>query len=160
MKTVVKARTLRVSKSVTPTQVQAGERVTYTIVFTNDSEISVDQVYITDTLPGGVTNVSLNTTDAAFNGQNGNAYSWISTTMPAGEVGTIEISFNAITSPVAADGRIYFTAEEGDIHVVKAGPVYEHMATNPMGEVCLATPAVSDGMIFVRTPHHLFGISE
>jgi outer membrane protein assembly factor BamB len=63
-------------------------------------------------------------------------------------------------SPVAADGRLYFTSEEGDIHVVKAGPEYELLATNSMGEVCLATPAIADGMIFVRTAKHLFGIGE
>ena len=63
-------------------------------------------------------------------------------------------------SPVAADGKLYFTSEEGDIHVVKAGPEYELLATNPMGEVCLATPAIADGMIFVRTSKHLFAIGE
>ena len=44
--------------------------------------------------------------------------------------------------------------------MVKAGPDYELLATNPMGEVCLATPAIADGMIFVRTAKHLFGIGE
>ena len=63
-------------------------------------------------------------------------------------------------SPVAADGKLYFTSEEGDIHVVQAGPQYKLLATNPMGEVCLATPAISEGMIFVRTSKHLFGIGE
>jgi outer membrane protein assembly factor BamB len=63
-------------------------------------------------------------------------------------------------SPIAADGKLYLTSEDGEIHVVKAGPKYEHLATNPMGEVCMATPAVSEGMIFVRTQHHLFGIGE
>lgn len=63
-------------------------------------------------------------------------------------------------SPVAADGKLYFTSEDGDIQVIKAGPEYELLATNPMGEVCLATPAISDGMIFVRTSKHLFGIGE
>ena len=63
-------------------------------------------------------------------------------------------------SPVAADGKLYFSSEDGDIHVVKAGSEYELLATNPMGEVCLATPAVCDGMILVRTAKHLFGIGE
>ncbi len=53
-------------------------------------------------------------------------------------------------SPVAADGRIYFTSEDGEVRVVKAGPKFELLAVNPVGEACLATPAVSDGMIFVR----------
>ena len=63
-------------------------------------------------------------------------------------------------SPVAADGKLYFTGEDGDIHVIKAGPEYELLATNTMGEVCLATPAISEGMMFVRTSKHLFGIGK
>ncbi len=46
--------------------------------------------------------------------------------------------------------------KDGDIFVVKAGPKYELLATNPMGEVLMATPAISDGMIFVRGEHHVF----
>ena len=63
-------------------------------------------------------------------------------------------------SPVAAAGRLYLTSEEGEIYVVKAGPKYELLATNPMNEVCMATPAISEGMLFVRTQHNLFGIGE
>lgn len=58
-------------------------------------------------------------------------------------------------SPVAADGKLYFTSEDGDIFVVKAGPKFELLASNPMGEVCMATPAISGGAIFVRTEHHV-----
>jgi outer membrane protein assembly factor BamB len=63
-------------------------------------------------------------------------------------------------SPVAADGKVYFTSEDGDVFVVKAGPKYELLATNPIGEVCMASPAISDGMIFVRAEHHVFAIGE
>jgi hypothetical protein len=44
--------------------------------------------------------------------------------------------------------------------VVKAGPKFELLAVNQMGDACLATPAISDGMIFVRTLHELFGIAR
>ena len=64
------------------------------------------------------------------------------------------------SSPVAADGRLYFGSEDGDVFVVKAGPQFEVLATNPMGEVIMATPAVSGGMIFIRTLHHLFGVGQ
>ena len=64
------------------------------------------------------------------------------------------------SSPVAADGRLYFASEDGDVFVVKAGPTFEVLATNPMGEVILTTPAISGGMIFIRTLHHLFGIGS
>lgn len=63
-------------------------------------------------------------------------------------------------SPIAADDKIYFTSEDGEIFVVKAGPQYELISTNSMGEVCMATPAISDGLIFVRTQGHVFGIGE
>ena len=58
-------------------------------------------------------------------------------------------------SPVAADGQIYFPSEDGEVFVVKAGPTFELLSTNPMGEVIMATPAVSGGMIFIRTLGHL-----
>ena len=63
-------------------------------------------------------------------------------------------------SPVAADGKLYLSSEDGDVFVVKTGPKYELMATNPMGEVLMATPAISDGMIFVRGQHSVFCIAE
>ncbi|NOU16424.1 MAG: PQQ-binding-like beta-propeller repeat protein [Bacteroidales bacterium] len=59
-------------------------------------------------------------------------------------------------SPVAADGKLYFTSEEKGIIVVKAGPEFEQITINPIGEICMATPAISDGLIFVRGQHHLF----
>ncbi len=63
-------------------------------------------------------------------------------------------------SPVAAEGKLFFTSEDGDIHVVKAGPEYELLATNAMGAPCLATPAIGGGLLFVRTSKHLFGIGR
>jgi outer membrane protein assembly factor BamB len=63
-------------------------------------------------------------------------------------------------SPVAADGRIYLTSEEGGVRVVKAGPKFELLAVNPVGEVCMATPAISDGLLFVRTERHLIALGR
>ncbi|NOT59059.1 MAG: PQQ-binding-like beta-propeller repeat protein [Acidobacteria bacterium] len=63
-------------------------------------------------------------------------------------------------SPVAANGNLYFPNEDGDIVVIKAGATYELVSQNPMGEVLMATPAISDGMIFVRGQKHLFAIAE
>lgn len=44
--------------------------------------------------------------------------------------------------------------------VVKAGEKYELLATNPVGEVLMATPAISDGTIFIRGEHSVFAIRE
>lgn len=68
------------------------------------------------------------------------------------------VAFTA--SPVAADGRIFFTGEDGDIYVVKAGPKFERIAINKIGEICMASPAISDGMIFIRSQHHIYGIGR
>ncbi len=62
-------------------------------------------------------------------------------------------------SPIAADGRIYLTSEDGDVFVVRAGPEYELLAVNSMGAVCLATPAISGGQMFIRTTEHLVAVS-
>ena len=61
-------------------------------------------------------------------------------------------------SPVAADGKIYFASEDGDVHVVKAGPTYELLTTNVMDEVIMATPTISDGLIFIRGLRHVYAI--
>jgi outer membrane protein assembly factor BamB len=61
-------------------------------------------------------------------------------------------------SPVAADGKIYFVSEEGQVHVVKAGPAFEVLAVNDLGEVTMATPAISDGVLYFRTRSSLVAI--
>ena len=61
-------------------------------------------------------------------------------------------------SPVASDGKIYFTAEQGDVYVVQAGPEFKLLGVNEMGEICMATPAISQGALFFRTRHHLMAI--
>ena len=67
-------------------------------------------------------------------------------------------SFSA--SPVASDGRIYFASETGEVHVIAAGPEFKQLARNEMGEIMMATPAISDGVMVIRTRKHLFGVSE
>jgi outer membrane protein assembly factor BamB len=67
-------------------------------------------------------------------------------------------SFSA--SPVASDGRLYFTSEQGEIFVARAGPVYEELAKNLMNEVCVATPAISDGTMVIRTLEHVYAVRD
>jgi outer membrane protein assembly factor BamB len=61
-------------------------------------------------------------------------------------------------SPVASDGRIYLPSEDGEIFVIRAGPKFELLGRNDMGEPLMATPAISDGSLIVRTQHHLWAI--
>ena len=63
-------------------------------------------------------------------------------------------------SPVLADGKIYATDEEGTTTVLKAGPQFEVLAENSMGEYTLSSPAISDGQIFLRTEKALYGIGK
>ena len=67
-------------------------------------------------------------------------------------------SFSA--SPVYADGRIYFLNESGETSVVKAGTSFELLARNPLPGRTLASIAVADGAIFLRTATHLYRIEQ
>jgi outer membrane protein assembly factor BamB len=63
-------------------------------------------------------------------------------------------------SPVAADGKIYLSNEDGEMLVIEAGATFRHIATNSIGEMLMATPALSDGVMFVRGVSTLFAISR
>ncbi len=63
-------------------------------------------------------------------------------------------------SPVAADGKIYLPGEDGDVFVVRAGPKYELLATNALGEILMTTPAISEGLLLIKTQHHLWAIGR
>jgi outer membrane protein assembly factor BamB len=63
-------------------------------------------------------------------------------------------------SPVAADGRIYLSSEDGDIIVVAAGREFRKLAVNPMGDLLMATPALSNGVMYVRSAGSLFAIGR
>ena len=65
-----------------------------------------------------------------------------------------------VGSPVAADGHIYFPCETGYMFVLKAGPEFKMVACNPIGENLLTTPAISEGVMFVRGQESLFAFRE
>jgi outer membrane protein assembly factor BamB len=67
-------------------------------------------------------------------------------------------SFSA--SPVAADSRLYFASEDGDVFVVKAGRQYELLSRNTMGQPLMATPAISQGMLIVRGENAIYAFGE
>lgn len=62
-------------------------------------------------------------------------------------------------SPVGGDGKLYYTSEEGLCYVVKAGPEFELLSFNDLEETVMATPAISEGVLFFRTRSHLLAIS-
>ena len=61
---------------------------------------------------------------------------------------------------MVADGKLYLVNEEGVTTAIEAGPRPRVLATNPLGEEVLATPAVSNGALFLRTDRHLYCIAE
>jgi outer membrane protein assembly factor BamB len=61
-------------------------------------------------------------------------------------------------SLLASDGKVYVTAEGGEVTVVKAGRTFEVLARNDMGETCMATPAIANRTLFVRTRGHVYAI--
>jgi outer membrane protein assembly factor BamB len=63
-------------------------------------------------------------------------------------------------SPVAANGHLYFTADDGTTFVLKASERFEPVARNPLGEDVVASPALSNGEIFLRGVKHLYCIAE
>jgi outer membrane protein assembly factor BamB len=63
-------------------------------------------------------------------------------------------------SPVAADDKLYFTSEDGDVFVIRPGSVFKLLGVNTMGEICMATPAISEGALFYRTRHHVVAIAD
>jgi outer membrane protein assembly factor BamB len=62
------------------------------------------------------------------------------------------------SSPLASQGRIYFTSEDGDTFVLRAGDKYDEVAKNSLGEMSLATPAVGADSLYVRTQTRLYRI--
>jgi outer membrane protein assembly factor BamB len=100
--------------------------------------VSGDELYMVD--DGGVASC----TDA----RTGNVY-WTH---------RLEGGFSA--SPVLADGKVYFQNEDGVGTVVKAGKTYEQLSVNDLGERTLASYAVTDHAIFIRSEKHLFRISS
>jgi outer membrane protein assembly factor BamB len=61
-------------------------------------------------------------------------------------------------SPVSAEGRLYFVDDDGITYVVKAGPTFEVLSRNALGEGCRASPAIAHGQILLRTLSHLYCI--
>jgi len=59
------------------------------------------------------------------------------------------------TSPIAAEGRIYFQNETGTTYVIKSGKTFELLAQNEIGEPTLASYAVADGTLYLRSEIYL-----
>ncbi|MCA9061240.1 MAG: PQQ-binding-like beta-propeller repeat protein [Planctomycetaceae bacterium] len=63
-------------------------------------------------------------------------------------------------SLITAGGLVYFLADDGITSVVRPGAALDVVQTNPLGEYAFASPAISDGQLFIRGEHHLFAIGQ
>ncbi len=58
------------------------------------------------------------------------------------------------------NGRIFCLSEDGDTFVIQTGPEFKVLATNKLGEMCMATPAALRGSLIIRTMSKLYRISD
>ena len=63
-------------------------------------------------------------------------------------------------SLVSAEGLVYFTSDKGETTVVRPGPEFKLMATNKLNEKADASPAISNGKLYIRTWEHLYCIEN
>ncbi len=76
------------------------------------------------------------------------------------EGGRAPVPATFTSSPVAFDDKILLTSEDGDTFVIKAGPVYEVIRTNSLGEPVYASIAIGAGKLFIRGSTHLYCIGK
>jgi outer membrane protein assembly factor BamB len=72
------------------------------------------------------------------------------------EGGRVPVPATFKASPVAFEGKILITSEDGDTFVLRAGPVHEILGVNVLGEPVYASLAVSRGQVFIRGERHLY----
>ena len=66
-------------------------------------------------------------------------------------------SFTA--SPWSANGRLFCLSEDGDTFVIACGPTFELLGSNPLNELCMASPAIADGKLLIRSASRLVCIT-
>jgi outer membrane protein assembly factor BamB len=74
------------------------------------------------------------------------------------EGGRMPVAQRFWASPVAFEGKFMLAGTDGEVFVIKAGPEFEVLATNTLGEPIYATPAISNGRIYIRSERNLWAI--
>jgi len=65
-----------------------------------------------------------------------------------------------IASPVASDGKIYISSDEGDVYTIQAGSEFKLLHKTSLGDICMVVPAISDGIIIFRTINQLIAVGK
>ncbi len=102
-----------------------------------------EQLYMVNDMASIVTSLEARTGEAVWQGRLGVAQ---------------REGFSA--SPVAVDGKVFFTNDEGDTFVLRAGRTFELLHVNHLGERTLASPALVDGRWYIRTDRNLLAIGR
>ncbi len=76
------------------------------------------------------------------------------------EGGRMPVPQRFFSSAVAYEGKFLMPGEDGEVFVVKAGPEFEILGTNSMGEPIWTTPAIANGRIYIRSLEHLWAIGS
>jgi outer membrane protein assembly factor BamB len=76
------------------------------------------------------------------------------------EGGRVPTPTTFFASPVAFDGKVLLTSADGETYVIKAGPKYEIIEANNIGEPVYASPAIANGRIYIRGDRNLYCISS
>ena len=72
------------------------------------------------------------------------------------KVGRVSGQSGYFSSPVAGDGKIYLLSQKGELSVISAEPQWRELSQAAFREEAYATPAISDGRIYLRTTRHLY----
>lgn len=62
-------------------------------------------------------------------------------------------------SGIAAEGKLYFPSEIGEVYIVEAGHEFKLLGVVPLGDTCMASPAACAGTLYFRTRSHLIAIA-
>jgi hypothetical protein len=91
---------------------------------------------------------------------NGNMTCYHATTGAVMYKDRIPDAMGITASGVSCGDRLFYSLEQGDVVVLKAGPEYELIARNPLGDLLMATPAISGDMLFFRTQKKLIAVGK
>jgi outer membrane protein assembly factor BamB len=72
----------------------------------------------------------------------------------------VPVPASFMASPVAFDGKIFITSQDGDTFVIKAGREHEVLGTNSLGEAVVSSMALTGDSIFIRAEKHLFKVKQ
>lgn len=72
----------------------------------------------------------------------------------------IPIIGSVTASPVIADGKLYISDDNGLVYVVQTGREFALLRTCPLGDVCMTSPALAEGVMIFRTQHFLIAVGE